>query len=73
MEYQLKWDLGEKMKKVVIVGAGPAGLTAAYTLLKDGNDEFDVTVLEAERQVGGISKTVRYNDNRMDLRRAQIL
>ena len=37
------------MKKVLIIGAGPAGLTAAYELLKTG--EYDVTVLE--RRVKG--------------------
>ena len=35
-----------KMKKVIIIGAGPAGLTAAYELLNDGTGEYDVTVLE---------------------------
>lgn len=50
-------------KKVVIIGAGPAGLTAAYELSKD----FDVTVLEADSVVGGISRTVVCNENRMDM------
>ena len=40
------------MKKVIIIGAGPAGLTAGYELLKDKNNEYDVTILEAENQVG---------------------
>lgn len=51
--------------KVVIVGAGPAGLTAAYELLKAGR--HDVLVLEAGTQVGGISKTVEYKGNRIDI------
>ena len=35
------------MKNVVIIGGGPAGLTAAYELLRDGgNEQFNVTVLE---------------------------
>ncbi|MCR5484296.1 MAG: NAD(P)/FAD-dependent oxidoreductase, partial [Clostridiales bacterium] len=55
------------MKKVVIIGAGPAGLTAAYELLRDKSGEYDVTVLEATDTVGGISQTVRYNGNRMDI------
>ena len=43
---------------VVIIGAGPAGLTAGYMLAKRG---VPVTVLEADRQyVGGISRTVNY-------------
>ena len=46
------------MKKVIIIGAGPAGLTAAYELLKDNTNEYDVTVLEETDAIGGISKTV---------------
>ena len=53
-------------KKVVIIGAGPAGLTAAYELLKQSKD-YDVRVLEESKQVGGISKTIHYNGNRMDI------
>lgn len=56
------------MKNVVIIGGGPAGLTAAYELLKDGGSEqFNVTVLEGSEALGGISQTVRYNGNRMDI------
>lgn len=54
-----------QMKNVVIIGAGPAGLTAAYELLKSGG--YNVTVLEASDRIGGISQTVRYNGNRMDI------
>ena len=54
------------MKNVVIIGAGPAGLTAAYELLKQSAD-YNVTVLEENGAVGGISRTVRYNGNRMDI------
>lgn len=53
-------------KKVVIIGAGPAGLTAAYEFLKN-SIEYDVTIIEECSQVGGISKTVNYKDNHMDL------
>lgn len=53
-------------QKVLIIGAGPAGLTAAYELLKRG-DEFDVTVFEETDQFGGISRTVNHNGNRMDM------
>lgn len=53
---------------VVIIGGGPAGLTAAWELIKDGGAErYDVTVLEATREFGGISRTVRHNGNRMDI------
>ena len=55
------------MKKVVIIGAGPAGLTAGYELLKDGKEEYEVIILEESQEIGGISKTVRYNGNRMDI------
>lgn len=54
------------MKKVIIIGAGPAGLTAANELLKDGGD-FDVTILESTQAIGGISQTVEYHGNRMDI------
>lgn len=54
------------MKKVIIIGAGPAGLTAAIELLKNGGD-YDVTILEGSQAMGGISQTVRYNGNRMDI------
>ena len=53
------------MKKVIIIGAGPAGLTAANELLKHG--EYEVIILEETDQIGGISKTVCYNGNRMDI------
>ena len=55
------------MKKIVIIGAGPAGLTAGAELLKDNNGEFEVTILEESDVFGGISRTVRYNGNRMDI------
>ena len=54
------------MKKVLIIGAGPAGLTAAYELLKKSN-EYEVIILEETNQIGGISKTVNYKGNRMDM------
>ena len=49
---------------VVIVGGGPAGLTSAYLLAKDG---YRVTVLEASDMVGGISRTARYKGYRFDI------
>jgi protoporphyrinogen oxidase len=49
----------------VIVGAGPAGLTAALEMLR--RSDITPAVFEAEAQVGGISKTINYRGNRMDL------
>ena len=45
------------MKNVIIIGGGPAGLTAAYELLKDGDSEYKVTVLEESETLGGITVT----------------
>lgn len=50
--------------RVVIIGGGPAGLTAGYLLAKDG---VPVTVLEADDIVGGISRTARYKGFRFDI------
>ena len=52
-------------KHAVIIGAGPAGLTAAYYLAKDTN--IKPIVLEKENFVGGISRTMNFNGNRMDV------
>ena len=54
------------MKNVLIIGAGPAGLTAAYELLKD-SEEYNVTILEESSVIGGISRTVKTEGNRMDI------
>ena len=53
------------MCNVIIIGAGPAGITAAYELSKD--KKYKVTVLEEFEDVGGISKTIQYKQNRMDI------
>jgi len=56
----------EKSGKIaVIAGAGPAGLTAALELLR--RSDIAPVVFELDSQVGGISKTVNYRGNRMDL------
>ena len=51
-------------KSVVILGAGPAGLATAYYLCKGGCT--DITLLEAEKSVGGISATMRRDDMLFD-------
>jgi len=54
-------------KKVVIIGAGPAGLTAAWELVTKAGDTYDVTILEATDYVGGMAKSVSYDGNIMDV------
>jgi protoporphyrinogen oxidase len=52
------------MSHTLIIGAGPAGLTAAYELAKLG---MRSTILEADDQVGGLSRTVTYRGYRFDI------
>jgi len=52
-------------KVAVIIGAGPAGLTAAYELLQ--KTQIKPIIFEFSDQVGGISKTVNYKGNRIDI------
>jgi len=56
---------GKSEHAVVIIGAGPAGLTAALELQAAGIG--NITVLEADTQVGGISRTVAHHGNRIDI------
>ena len=51
--------------RVVVIGAGPAGLTAAYQLAKD--TDARITVLESDDVVGGISRTAQYKGFRFDI------
>ena len=57
--------MSEAQKTAVIIGAGPAGLTAAYELLT--KTDIRPVILEEADYIGGISRTVRYNGNRMDI------
>ncbi len=52
-------------KKAIIIGAGPAGLTAAYELQK--HTDITPIIFEASNDIGGISKTVNYKGNRIDI------
>ena len=52
-------------KTAIIIGAGPAGLTAAYELLK--NTDIIPLILEESDFIGGISRTAEHNGNRMDI------
>jgi len=52
-------------KKAIIIGAGPAGLTAAYELLT--RTDIKPVILEKSGDIGGISKTVNYKGNRIDI------
>jgi len=53
------------MKRAVIIGAGPAGLTAAYELLT--RSSIKPVVLESSTYMGGLSRTVNYKGNRIDI------
>src|SRR5216684_2359316 len=57
-------DEGNHNKTVVVIGAGPAGLTAAYELCKAG---VESVVLEKDAFVGGLARTVDYKGYRFDI------
>ena len=52
-------------KTALLIGAGPAGLTAALEFLR--RSEVHPIVLEASHEIGGISRTIRHNGNRIDI------
>jgi len=52
-------------KTAIIIGAGPAGLTAAYEFLQ--RTDIKPIILEMSGDIGGISKTVNYKGNRIDI------
>ncbi len=55
----------DQNRSAIIIGAGPAGLTAAYCLLKE--TDVKPIILEESDFVGGISRTFEYKGNRMDI------
>ena len=54
------------MKTVAIIGAGPAGLSAAYQFLLQSN-KYQVTIYEKDTTVGGLSKTLEFDGGRVDI------
>ncbi|MFC1730867.1 NAD(P)/FAD-dependent oxidoreductase [candidate division KSB1 bacterium] len=55
----------EDKKKALIIGAGPAGLTVAYELLKQSS--IQPHIIEETNDIGGIARTVKFNNNLMDI------
>jgi protoporphyrinogen oxidase len=54
-----------KAGRAIIIGAGPAGLTAGLELLR--RTGIKPIILEASEEIGGISRTIKYKGNRMDI------
>ena len=52
-------------RRAIIIGAGPAGLTAALEFQR--KTDVQPIILEASGEIGGISRTIRYKGNRMDI------
>src|SRR5690606_2785888 len=63
-EYVASGNKRMDQSPVVVIGAGPAGLTAAYELVKEGRQ---VVVLEKDGRVGGISRTEEYKGYKFDI------
>lgn len=57
--------MSETKRVAVIIGAGPAGLTAGLELLR--RSDVVPVILEASEEIGGISRTIKYKGNRMDI------
>ena len=51
-------------RPIIIIGAGPAGLTAAHELMKHGRQ---AVIVEADHRVGGLSRTEHYQGYRFDI------
>src|SRR4051812_16148839 len=54
-----------RQETAIIIGAGPAGLTAALELCR--RSSIRPIILEASNRIGGLSCTIRYNGNRIDI------
>jgi protoporphyrinogen oxidase len=57
--------MGKREETAIIIGAGPAGLTAAFELLK--RTDIKPIIFEETTEIGGISRTVNYKGNRIDI------
>lgn len=58
-------ETGSAKKKAVIIGAGPAGITACSEIIK--HDIFTATMLERDEMVGGLSRTISYKGCSFDI------
>jgi protoporphyrinogen oxidase len=65
MQDQAKQSSAPQAKKAVIIGAGPAGVTAAYELAT--RSEIKPIVIEKSEIIGGLARTVKYKGNRIDI------
>lgn len=54
------------MKTIAVIGAGPAGLTVAYEILKN-SDEYKVVIFEKDVSVGGLSKSFSFEGGNIDI------
>jgi len=59
--------MNDGKKIVLIIGAGPAGLSAAWRLLRDAPETYTPVIVESLDCVGGISCTKEYHGNRIDM------
>ena len=53
------------MKNILIIGAGPAGLTCAYQISK--NKSFDIKIVEISDEVGGMARSIKIFDRIVDI------
>src|SRR3989344_1061757 len=56
-----------KKQKIVIIGAGPAGLGAAFELTKDKQAELDLLIIDKNSQVGGLARSFKFKGHFFDV------
>lgn len=66
MYYKREEEILKRNKTALIIGAGPAGLAAAYSLLTETEDVKPI-IIETDEQIGGLSKTINYEGNLTDI------